>query len=266
MNADIIQERLFDLIKKETIPSTILLSGPKNCGKKRVAYHFATQLLATEKTVENHPDVHLYFPDEKSGLHSLESLRKLSHDVGLAPFCAQWKIFIIHEAEKMLPTSSNALLKTLEEPAAQTVIILLSQHPERLISTLISRCFRLNFTSHSSIEIPPPLLTLLSHGWQAKQGELLENEDPDIIFEAIFCWYRDRLALELKNNFNELIFPQHRHLIQHTPLIPLEHIEKRIKIARLAYERSTKLTLCLEMLFLNCRINETFNQCLKILF
>lgn len=179
-------------------------------------------------------------------------MRGLSQDVALAPFMGKWKVFIIHAAEQMLPTSSNALLKALEEPSSQTVIILLSDHPKRLLPTLVSRCYALFFPNYGKLDPSPELRSLLTEGWDGKKLSHLENEDPDLIFETIMCWYRDRSLLEIEEDSTLLYFPHYLVLIKKTPFMALEHVEKRLKIARLAYERSTKLSLCLEMFFLSC--------------
>ena len=62
----------------------------------------------------------------------MESLRLLKEEVALPPFSASRKIFLIFEAERMLPTSANALLKTFEEPSAHSIIILVSSFSEKL--------------------------------------------------------------------------------------------------------------------------------------
>jgi hypothetical protein len=245
------QERLHELIQSGRIPPALLLCGPKESGKQEAAYTFASHLLDTPKKIDHHPDLHLYFPEGKIGLHPIESIRNLSQDVALVPFIGKWKIFIIHEAEAMLPTSSNALLKTLEEPTPQTVIILLAEHPERLLPTVVSRCYTLMFSTQQRNKLSEELLLLLTQGWNVQLKDSFEQQDPDQIFESIHCWYRDRLLLEIKDT-SDLYFSEHKTQIQQTPLIPLEQIEKQLRLVRLAHERGMKLSLCLEMFFLSC--------------
>ena len=78
-------------------------------------------------------------------MHSIDSLRALSEEVYLPPNEAAYKVFVIHDADRMLPTSANALLKTFEEPAPHTLILLLSSFPQALLPTVLSRCRRLYF-------------------------------------------------------------------------------------------------------------------------
>ena len=69
-----------------------------------------------------------------------EILRKLS----LKPYGDGYKVMIIWQPEKMNATTANKLLKLLEEPPAQTVFILVSEHPEQLLSTILSRVQTIN--------------------------------------------------------------------------------------------------------------------------
>ena len=97
------------------------------------------------RTKKEHPDIHLILPDPKSDQHPVANMRQLIQEAGLPPFEAPIKIFIIHDAEKMLPASSNALLKTLEEPPPHTHFILLTSQPELLLPTIVSRCCKIPF-------------------------------------------------------------------------------------------------------------------------
>ena len=63
----------------------------------------------------------------------------------MLPFEAPCKVFLIHEADRMLPTSMNALLKTLEEPVSRSITILTSSRPQALLPTITSRCFSIPF-------------------------------------------------------------------------------------------------------------------------
>lgn len=241
--------RLREMVQSGKVPHALLFCGPKGSGKKEAAYQFAAQLLETEKKIENHPDIHLFFPEGKLCLHAIESMRKLSGNTALAPFSGKWKIFIVHSAEQMLPTSSNALLKTVEEPSAQTVIMLLSDHPERLLPTLVSRCSVLHFCASKIADPKAELRELLIGKINKKSFIYFDQENADLIFETILCWFRDRFLLEIGQK-EYLHFPQYLEQLKMTPYLSLDAVEKRLKQIRLAHDRSTKLSLCLEMFFL----------------
>lgn len=150
------------MLSKKAIGHSLLFAGPEGVGKSLFAYALATQLICGEKQnshhlpklkTGHHPDVHIYRPEGKLGLHSVQTLRELCEEVHFPPHEAEWKIFIIHEADRMLTYSANALLKTLEEPPPQTLMILLSSSPASLLPTIISRCRTLNFEELSQHEV-----------------------------------------------------------------------------------------------------------------
>lgn len=137
------KEILSRLLAKKTLPHVLLLHGPDGIGKGLFAYEIAEFLMG--RTKKEHPDIHLILPDPKSDQHPVANMRQLIQEAGLPPFEAPVKIFIIHDAEKMLPASSNALLKTLEEPPPHTHFILLTSQVELLLPTIVSRCCKIPF-------------------------------------------------------------------------------------------------------------------------
>jgi DNA polymerase III subunit delta' len=84
----------------------------------------------------------------------MQALRQMCSEAYLPPFEARYKVFIIHEADRMLSYSSNALLKTFEEPPLHTKIILLTHSQTALLPTIRSRCapFFFEAISQSVIE------------------------------------------------------------------------------------------------------------------
>ncbi|HSX12620.1 MAG TPA: hypothetical protein VLF61_03935 [Rhabdochlamydiaceae bacterium] len=123
-------------IERKEVPPVILLAGPKTAANA-CAKEFAKRLMGIE--VAPHPDLHLYEIEGKSGTHSVLSMQHLIEEMALPPFEAKVKIFIIEDAHRMLPASSNSLLKTLEEPTANSFIVLISDRPELLLPTVVSR-------------------------------------------------------------------------------------------------------------------------------
>jgi len=124
----------------QRVPNTLLFFGPDGVGKGLFARAFASLLLNAVESSKlshgNHPDLHIYQPEGKSGMHSIEAMRQLIDEVVLPPFEAPAKVFILHDAERMLPSSSNALLKTFEEPSDGTYIILLTSDPDAMSQNL----------------------------------------------------------------------------------------------------------------------------------
>ena len=153
---------LRNFIQRDKIPHAFLFLGPENLGKATVALYFMKSIQCQEKIrpcgkcvsclqiVQNlHPDTFLLQKKERIGI---EEIRKLIKKLTLRPFISKYKICLINNANYLTREATNALLKTLEEPKGQTIIILISSE-ERLPSTLISRCIIYKFLSVSLTKI-----------------------------------------------------------------------------------------------------------------
>jgi len=149
-----IKAYLHRMVEQARVGHSLLFAGPNGIGKSLFAKALAEHLLlgSTENPNQrdklrhqNHPDLHHYYPQGKVAMHSIDAMRQFSEEVVLPPNEATCKVFIIHDADRMLTTSANALLKTFEEPAAHTIILLLSSAPQLLLPTVLSRCRTLHF-------------------------------------------------------------------------------------------------------------------------
>lgn len=133
-------------------------AGPEGVGKKKAAFNFAKLLMcAHAKNAEpcdscpacvkvsamNHPDVFVVAPEGQ--FIKIDSIREACRRLNLKGFESTKKILIISEAQSLNEESSNALLKTLEEPSADTVIILLADTLKSILPTIRSRCQRVIF-------------------------------------------------------------------------------------------------------------------------
>jgi DNA polymerase-3 subunit delta' len=92
-----------------------------------------------------HPDFFALRPAGKSRQITAESTRSLIDQVQMSPSVAAHKVAILYEVDRMNPTSANIFLKTLEEPPARTMLLLLTTHPYALLPTIRSRCFHFRF-------------------------------------------------------------------------------------------------------------------------
>ena len=133
---------------------SLLFKGPAGVGKGLFARAFAGELLSAHdpegshrRKVESgvHPDLHLFSPEGKAALHSIDAMRQLSREVFMAPSEAKRKIFIIDDADRMVSFGANALLKTLEEPSLDALIILITSDALALLPTIRSRARTLFF-------------------------------------------------------------------------------------------------------------------------
>lgn len=114
----------------------------------------------------NHPDVQWVRPESKSRVITIDQMRALMKTVHLKPTQARYKVSVIVAADRLNDQSANAFLKTLEEPPADSILILLSGEPQRLLETILSRCLRLNFSGENIRLQDPEFL-----GWLAEFSE-----------------------------------------------------------------------------------------------
>ncbi|MEC7839483.1 MAG: AAA family ATPase [Chlamydiota bacterium] len=159
---DHIKGYLQNMVASGSVGNSLLFSGVDGIGKTLFAEGLAKLLLSEGNPSSphihkiksgNHPDIKHYRPEGKTGMHTIESMRQFNAEVYLRPNEAKWKVFIIHDAERMLPTSANALLKTFEEPSPDTIIILMTSAKESLLPTILSRCRTLHFHHVDTREI-----------------------------------------------------------------------------------------------------------------
>ena len=144
-----------------------LFSGPDGIGKRLMALALARAIVCHEQRGcghcqacrkidhRNHPDLHILEPDGSS--IKIEQIRAFQRELNLKPLEAPRKICLIEQADAMTVGAANALLKTLEEPRGDTLLMLLSAQPNRLLETIRSRCQPLPFTRHPNSRIQAEL-------------------------------------------------------------------------------------------------------------
>lgn len=144
---------LTNIFTRNRVPQSLLFSGPDGIGKSLFAAAFGRLILGDSGTSSVSHDYHEYRPEGKVGMHSMDSIRSFSQEVFVPPYTSQKKVLVVHDADRMLTYSANALLKAFEEPAPHTVIILLSRSPESLLPTIRSRCYQIRFQPLTKQEI-----------------------------------------------------------------------------------------------------------------
>jgi DNA polymerase-3 subunit delta' len=178
---------------RSRLPHAILLKGPQGIGKFDFAMNLARSLLCEKPLAdglachdcsschwfqqETHPDFRLLQPDalseagegeereagkkKPSRQISVDQIRALADFTNLSAHRGGHRVVLIHPAEAMNNNAANALLKTLEEPTAHMLIILVSHKPQQLLPTILSRCLTLT--------LPMPKLEE-SSVWLKQQG------------------------------------------------------------------------------------------------
>jgi len=92
-----------------------------------------------------HPDVNWVYPESKIRQITVDQTREIIRILNLRPSEAPRKLAVFSGADRLNPGAANAFLKTLEEPPAGSVILMLSTEPDRVLETILSRCLRLSF-------------------------------------------------------------------------------------------------------------------------
>lgn len=144
-------------IRTGQVSHAYILEGETGSGKKMLAKAFAAALECEEGTGEscqschncamaqsgNHPDI-VWVTHEKPNTISVDDIRsQINGDIGIKPYNGAYKIYIVDQAEKMNEQAQNALLKTIEEPPAYAVIVLLAGQTGSFLPTILSRCITL---------------------------------------------------------------------------------------------------------------------------
>ncbi len=145
-------------IANNALAHAYLFSGQAGIGKKKTAFALAAAVNCLNARPEGgcgecpscrkvdtlgHPDVHVLLPDGDE--IKIDQIRQVQSDFALKPFEGTKKVLIVDNAESMNAASSNAFLKTLEEPPGDALIILITAMPQGLLPTIRSRCQEIMF-------------------------------------------------------------------------------------------------------------------------
>ena len=152
-----ITEYFKNAISQKKISHAYIIQGERFSGKEFIAKIFAAALQCERQGIDpcgecrsckqaqsgNQPDI-IYVGHEKPNSIGVDDVRgQINGDVAIKPYSSPYKIYIINEGEKLTHQAQNALLKTLEEPPAYAVILILTTNLEGLLPTILSRCVTL---------------------------------------------------------------------------------------------------------------------------
>ena len=154
------------LLQNGRFPNAMLFAGPSGVGCGECAACQRAGRLTIPKSDKRddfkevifteHPDVGMIVPFNRNIL--VDSIRNLETEAHFRPYEARARVFIVDNADKMNDAASNALLKTLEEPASTSYLILVTSRPDSLLQTIRSRCQTIRFAPVAAKEIESHLI------------------------------------------------------------------------------------------------------------
>lgn len=197
-------QNMMERLRAASLPHALLLTGPAGLGKARFAALLVQTLLCETGVAagqpcghcrscllygaDSHPDQRIITPREAGKAIVVDQVREANQYLTQTSQYGGYKAVIITPADQLNANAANSLLKTLEEPSAGSVILLISDRPGRLPATILSRCQRLGFTAPKSQqaqqwlagqidpELDPALLLELAEGAPLRAVQLAEDD------------------------------------------------------------------------------------------
>ena len=194
------QERAVTQLKKalqsDRLAHAYLFHGPKGTGKKLMALEFTKALYcqaappgacdacATCRKIanRNHPDVLLIEPE--GAAVRIEAIRMIQNRLSYKPYESERTTIVIDGCEELTLPASNALLKTLEEPPGNALLLLLASRKEALPLTIVSRCRLLPFRPLAPQHIATILCQRGVHAETARSAALLAEGSLEAFVDA----------------------------------------------------------------------------------
>ena len=181
-------------IERRRLSHSLLITGDDHDILLAVAYAIADRLLNTPESSapfppEAHPDCFAIRPEKKMRQISADATRDLIGKVQVSPTVARQKVAIIHECDRMNISAANIFLKTLEEPPANTTLLLLTTRPYALLTTIRSRCLHFRFPGVGATFAPDGWSSWLTD-YQAWLGRLVGGiADKKAVADSVFAVY-----------------------------------------------------------------------------
>lgn len=222
-----IVQTLKNTIERNQIAHAYLFCGPRGTGKTSTAKIFARAINCNNEhkpcgICENclagidgtHPDI---IEIDAASNNGVEEARNLIEKVKYAPILGKYKIYIIDEVHMMSTGAFNALLKTIEEPPAHVIFILATTEPHKVITTILSRCQRFDFTKISKKDISSYLKSVITKEKMSVDEKALDSisiladggmRDALSILDQCRAYSPDHITLEDVNEIYGIISTQ----------------------------------------------------------
>lgn len=205
-------QQLSSQIDRERLPHALLLTGPSYTGKRQFALTLAQKLLCESPLsgyacgsckqcqllkAGSHPDLLVVEPEDEGKAIRVDNVRQLGEFFNKTAQQGGWKISIIAPAEAMNLNSANALLKNLEEPNPNTLLLLVTHEPSRLLPTIRSRCRVMKFPVPPINEVRPWLSQVVAQDQNTEQLLAFSDGKPLLALKLVENdWLDQRRTLD----------------------------------------------------------------------
>lgn len=140
-------------LEREPRAGSLIFCGPSGVGKGYVAALFAKALLGATCELSNHPDYLCLVPGSKTGQYQKDQIDQIRQFAQVSSTQSQIKVCVVEKAQALGINNTNALLKTVEEPAAPVLFIFITELEKAILPTLLSRSAVLHFSPTSLEEV-----------------------------------------------------------------------------------------------------------------
>jgi DNA polymerase-3 subunit delta' len=198
-----------------------LITGPQGVGRRTLALRFAEALncvkpplpgqpcrkCSTCKRIEvmQHPDLTVVEAEHEGEVLKIDQVREIQHSLSLAPYEARYRVALILRFEEAHSAAANAMLKTLEEPPPQVIVILTAKSEESLLPTIVSRCEVLRLRPLSVDEtarglqtikgVPQEVADKLAHISDGRPGYAIRLYEQPRLLEQRQFWLEELIRL-----------------------------------------------------------------------
>ena len=202
---------LRNMLLRKRIPNGLLFWGPGGVGKGLTALELAKAMNCTGAEGDacgaclgcrrvangNHPDVKSIAPAGRGRIINVDTVDFMSDLAAYRPFEGQWRVFLVHDADRMNIPAQNHFLKTLEEPPSNTLFVLLTEFPRILLPTIRSRCQSVRFGAlrpetvkdlllrgHDLADETAEAVAAVSQGQMSRALDMLESERREVVLHV----------------------------------------------------------------------------------